>query len=337
MSDHPKKLLVGLILGAGVILLLLAGLYYGVEDNPFRKPHLSFTIQFDDVSGVREQSRVTFLGIPAGYVRHLDYLPGENPSAVKVNVVITRKLQIPASVEAFLEPSLLGDASIALRPIKEEADHPISHQLLANGNEIRGHRSTKLEAVMPGFDDAMTRLERYGATAEQRLASVGEAVDNAVGTLNGVFLEKGSDGNTQIEKLVGSLQEVINGPEGKKDESVRGQLETIVHNLTVSSDNIRKLADVNSKQQGSVGRVLLSFEDTAKQLSQDAENARKVLTGLGHSSAAVTQASEQVKVLATKATEAVEQFHSRPLHYLTTTRPAPGQTPAAKTAPRKNE
>jgi ABC-type transporter Mla subunit MlaD len=335
MSNHPKKPIIWLLVGLGVILLLLAGLYYGVEDNPFRKPYLTFTIEFDDVSGVREQSRVTFLGIPAGYVRHLDYLPGENPSAVKVNVVITRKLQIPASIEAFLEPTLLGDASIALRPSKpEEPDHLPPHRLLANGDKILGHRSTKLEAVMPGFDDAMTKLERYGAAAEQRLASVGEAVDAAVITLNGVFLEKGADGSTQIEKLIVSLQEVINGPEGKKDESVRGQLETIVHNLIVSSENVRKLSDMSSKQQGSIGSVLLSFEDTAKQLSRDAEDARKVLNGLGRSSAAVTQAGDQVKVLATKATEAVAQFNSRPLHYLTTTRPLP--TPKAATKA-KNE
>jgi ABC-type transporter Mla subunit MlaD len=330
MSRHPKKPIIWLLVGLGVILLLLAGLYYGVEDNPFRKPYLTFTIEFDDVSGVREQSKVTFLGIPAGYVRHLDYLPGENPSAVKVNVVITRKLKIPASIEAFLEPTLLGDASIALRPSKtEEPDHPPPQRLLANGDKILGHRSTKLEAVMPGFDDAMAKLERYGAAAEQRLATVGEAVDAAVITLNGVFLEKGPDGSTQIEKLIGSLQEIINGPEGKKDESVRGRLETIVHNLTVSSENVRKLSDMNSKQPGSIGRVLVSFEDTAKQLGQDAEDARKVLSGLGHSSAAVTQASDQVKVLATKATEAVDQFNSRPLHYLTTTRPLP--TPKAAT------
>jgi hypothetical protein len=40
----------------------------------------------------------------------------------------------------------------------------------------------------------------------------------------------------------------------------------------------------------------------------------------------VTQASDQVKNLALVTTQAVEQFHSRPFHYLTTTRstPAPG-------------
>ena len=44
---------------------------------------------------------------------------------------------------------------------------------------------------------------------------------------------------------------------------------------------------------------------------------------MGHTSEAVTQASDQVKNLALVTTQAVEQFHSRPFHYLTTTRATP--------------
>src|SRR5262249_40173892 len=116
MSDSdPKKNRIGLIVGVVVILLLFAGLFFGVEDNPFRKPFRTFSIRFDDVSGVHERSRVTFLGIPVGYVKRLDYAPGSGESAVKVEVVINRKLNIPSGVKAYLEPTLLGDASIALR------------------------------------------------------------------------------------------------------------------------------------------------------------------------------------------------------------------------------
>src|ERR1700730_10336456 len=116
MSDgEPKKQKVWLIVGVVLTLLLLAGLFFGVEENPFRKPSLSFTIRFDDVSGIHERSKVTFLGIPAGYVKQLDYAPGNRQTAVKVEVVIDRNLYIPAAVRAYLEPTLLGDASIALR------------------------------------------------------------------------------------------------------------------------------------------------------------------------------------------------------------------------------
>ncbi|MBV8587907.1 MAG: MCE family protein, partial [Verrucomicrobia bacterium] len=63
---------------AGVIIFgaLLAGFYFGVEDNPFRQSPLHFTIVLDDAEGIHSHSKVTFLGIPAGYVKSLDYAGG---------------------------------------------------------------------------------------------------------------------------------------------------------------------------------------------------------------------------------------------------------------------
>jgi ABC-type transporter Mla subunit MlaD len=329
MNSGDLKKTLGLVLGVAVVLLLFAGLFFSVEDNPFRKPFLTFSIRFDDVAGIRERSKVYFLGIPAGYVKSLDYAPGSRESQVKVDVVITRKLNIPSSVRAYLVPTLLGDASIALRlPGKDEekgTGSDAQDQPLVEGAEILGIHSTKLEAVMPGFDEGLAKIENLGALAEQRLNSIGEVVDRGVGALNGLFMEKGPQGLTKIDRLIDSLQDIINGPEGQKDQSLRSQLETIVHNLRVSSESIRTLADVQGKQQGSVGEVLRVFEETAKRLGDDAEIAQKLIGKMGHTSEAVTQASEQVKNLATVATEAIAEFHSRPFHYLTTTRPPPFQ------------
>jgi ABC-type transporter Mla subunit MlaD len=329
MSDgDPKKHRVGLLVGVAITLLLLAGLFFGVEENPFRKPSLSFTIRFDDVSGIHERSKVTFLGIPAGYVKQLDYAPGNRQTAVKVEVVIDRNLYIPAAVRAYLEPTLLGDASIALRvppPAAGDASATEVGPKLADGTEIVGLRATKLEAVLPGIDETMAKVESYGVAAGQRLLSIGEVIDRGVGALNSLFLEKGIDGQTKIDQLITSLQGIINGPEGEKDQSIRGQLETIVANLKASSESILKLSDLQGKEQGSIGEVLRVFEETAKRLSEDAEIAQKLIGKMGHTSDAVTQASEQVKYLAQITTQAVEQFHSRPFHYLTTTRSASAQ------------
>jgi ABC-type transporter Mla subunit MlaD len=322
-----KKSKFGLLLGAGIVLLLFGGLFFGVQENPFRKPFLAFSIRFDDVAGIREHSKVYFLGIPAGYVKSMEYAPGSRETQVKVNVVITRQLNIPSNVRAYLTPTLLGDASIALRLAenteKEGTETETPDKLLADGSQIVGIHSTKLEAVMPGFDESLAKVEKLGALTEQRLASIGEVVDRGVGALNSLFTEKSSQGLTKIDQLISSLQEIMNGPEGQKDRSLRSQLETIVDNLRVSSESIRTLVDVQGKQQGSVGEVLRVFEETARRLSDDAEFAQKLIGKMGHTSEAVTQASAQVKNLASVAAEAVAEFHSRPFHYLTTTRTPP--------------
>ncbi len=344
-EGDPKKHRVWLAIGIAAVLLLLAGLFFGVEENPFRRPFLAFTVRFDDVSGIHERSKVTFLGIPTGYVKRLDYVPGNRQTAVKVEVVIDRQLFIPATVRAYLEPTLLGDASIALRvPSSPAGDSSGSGSdngpvpKLADGAEIIGSRATKLEAVLPGFDDAMAKVEALGGAAGQRLSSIGEVVDRGVGALNNLFLEKGTDGRTKIDQLIASLQLIINGPEGQEDQSIRGQLEAIVGNLRTSSDSIRKLSDLQGKEQGGIGEVLRVFEETAKRLSEDAETAQKLIGKMSHTSEAVTLASEQVRSLALVTTQAVEQFHSRPFHYLTTTRtaaPAVTPGPAAGAHPKR--
>jgi ABC-type transporter Mla subunit MlaD len=338
MTDHaPKWNRVGLIIGIAVVLLLFAGLYFGVQDNPFRKPALTFSIRFDDVTGIRERSKVLFLGIPIGYVTNLDYAPESDNSSVKVSVVVTRRLEIPATVEATLQPTLLGDASIALRlPVTAEGMERSSAEqgvaALADGAEIRGQRATRLEAVMPGFDEAAAKLAAFGAAAEQRLSTLGEALDRGITTLTGLFMEKDAAGSTQVERLIGSLQEIVNGPEGRADESLRVQLQTIIGNLKASSESVKRLANVQGDEAGSIGRVLTQFEEVATKLSRDADSARVLMSKMSRSSEAVTRASDQVNVLATKATDAVQQFHSRPYHYLTTTRP-PAKKPTPESKP----
>ena len=60
-EDDPTKKRVWLIVGIVIILLLAGGLFLGVEQNPFLKPFLTFTVRFDDVSGIHQRSKVTFL------------------------------------------------------------------------------------------------------------------------------------------------------------------------------------------------------------------------------------------------------------------------------------
>jgi ABC-type transporter Mla subunit MlaD len=318
----------GLLLALTAVLV--AALFYGVAHNPFRRSYLSFSIRFDDVSGIHERSKVNFLGIPVGYVKQLNYCSGESELAVDVEVVITRKLNIPANVRAYLEPTLLGESTISLRPIEQEslakedsrevAQNSPNAGLLVNGTQISGRRSTRLEAVLPGFDQAMTDAIRFGAAAKEDLSDTGKIVDKAVTTLSSIFLQVGPNGRTDVESLIVSLNDVINGPAGQHDQSVCAQLKTIVRNLQISSESIKQLVDLPANGNQSLGRVLQRFEEAATNLSRDAEAGELLIRKIGHASDNVVRASQQISALGIKATVAVDEFHSRPFHYLTTTR-----------------
>ena len=298
----------GPILGIVISVLLAVGLFFGVAKHP----HLTFSIRFDDVTGLHERSKVTFLGIPAGYVKSLDYSPETSELAVDVEVAITRKLKIPANVKAYLEPTLLGESTIALRlPAQDQITEQDSNEsptnsgnaaLLKNGAQIAGRRSTRLEAVMPGFDDAMTDVIKFGVSAQENISNFGYVIDKAVTSLSSIFLDKGPNGRTEVEALIASLREIIDGPEGQKDRSLRSQLQAIVSNLEISSESIKKLADLESDERRSLGRVLQLFEDAGKKLKQDAETGQIAIAKIGRASDAVIRAAEQIRTLGAKAT-----------------------------------
>jgi ABC-type transporter Mla subunit MlaD len=312
---------------AGVIVFgaLLAGFYFGVEDNPFRQSPLHFTIVLDDAEGIHSHSKVTFLGIPAGYVKSLDYAGGNRASAVHVQVVITQPLKIPANLTASLSPTLLGDSSIALRLPDQESD--TEPRLLKNGAIVEGHRATKLEAVLPGFDAAM-------ATAKEDLMGLSLVGGRTLAALQQIFIDKGPDGLTPVDRLVAAMEDLAGTGKNGKGESLRTQIQTIIDNLETSSESLKKMADVESHQQGTMGEILFQFRTTALLLDQDARNAEKILNRIGSASDAVNRAGEQLGLLARKTTEVVDQFNRRPLHYLMTTRDsAPSPTVAPRNTP----
>jgi molybdopterin converting factor small subunit len=176
----------------------------------------------------------------------------------------------------------------------------------------------------------VANLQNFAGSTEKRLDEVGQVVDQAVGTMRAIFLEKEPNGRTEVENLRATLQEIIGGPEGNKDASIKAQLETIVANLTASSANIQKLSDLQGREQGSIGQVIQTFQEAAKKLTEDAEIAQKLFGKIGHTSDSIGQAGHQISALAAKASGAVDQFNSRPFHYLTTTRPLPERAHSSK-------
>src|SRR5260370_42632046 len=102
-----------------------------------------------------------------------------------------------------------------------------------------------------------------------------------------MFLVKGANGRTEIEELIATLQEITNGPEGKENESIGAQLEAIINNFKTSSESMKRLANVQGREQGSNGQMLQLFEDATKKITQDAPPAQKLINKMGRASAAV--------------------------------------------------
>ena len=54
-------------------LVLLGALFFSVAGNPFEKPHLTFSVDFEDLTGIQRNSAVLFAGDEVGYVDEVAY------------------------------------------------------------------------------------------------------------------------------------------------------------------------------------------------------------------------------------------------------------------------
>jgi len=309
------------LLFLNIVTLLLIGLFLFVGNNPFR-PRLRLTIHFDKSAGIHTHSAVEFLGIHVGEVETVSYERDarypEKP--VVVHVAITRlDIKIPDTVQASITPTLLGESLVELG-FASGHNASESYTPLTDGKEISGTAASRLEAVIPGFDNTWDQVK--------------DAASKTIDTINAITTVRDQNGKTQLEELVQSLNSLaasLNQPGGN---SLASQLGTTIANLKEATDNIRSLVDLQSRRDGTVGEALLEFQKTVEQLEKDAVVTDSVLNKIALASDSVTRAGDRLDILIKetrkelgktdpildRVRQIVDEFYSRPSHFLLTTR-----------------
>ncbi|MEM7696825.1 MAG: MlaD family protein [Verrucomicrobiota bacterium] len=139
-------------------LVLLGALLFSMMGNPFTKPYLSFSIDFEDLTGIQRTSAVHYGGVEVGSVSLIEHLPVDerltDERVVRAHVVITDEVALPANLAATIgSSSLLGEKHLALRRLDDEAG------LLADGAELIGSNSSSiLESTVPGAGEIVANI-----------------------------------------------------------------------------------------------------------------------------------------------------------------------------------
>ncbi len=181
-------LLVLLVVGAAGVLLY--ALYHAVGGG--RGDSTCFEAALDDVSGIKERSSVLFKGMPVGSVGVMKYDPATDKILVRIDIKKPR--DIPANIKPYVESSLMGQSSIALRT-ETTATAPqlladVVKQYQAKSPEtlyrLDGVRLSRADSLMPGFD----------MRAQQAMAAASDAMKAA------------SDAMVEMKVLVGDWREL---------------------------------------------------------------------------------------------------------------------------------
>ena len=249
-------LLVLLVVGAAGLLVysLLHALGGG------RGESLCFDAAFDDVSGIKPRSSVLFKGMPVGTVGVMRYDPATDKILVRIDIKAAK--DIPANIKPYVESSLMGQSSIALRTEQTPGSTGLLAAVVdsfqaAHKSElyrVDGVRLSRADSLMPGLDvraqkamiaasDAMVELKELAALSKNSVATLNKE-------MNGIVL-------TPLKESMEELRNFIKGPEGQSDKGLAAELQGVLDELERHSKALDEIFN-GDKEHNTAGLIQLT-------------------------------------------------------------------------------
>ncbi|MCB1277130.1 MlaD family protein [Prosthecobacter sp.] len=233
-------------------LMLLGALLFAISGDPWRKPHLRFSVDFADVTGIHRNTAVLYAGDKIGVVERIEHLaPADrlvSSSTVRVHIEVFEKAPVPANVKVLISAeSILGEKHIALVRKDDESG------LLVDGAKLSSTSlGSMLEMMIPGGDaifadiksitsdlrkitdplgkgDASKKINESLANIEaftQELKTTFAGDDKTPG-----FGQKINAVADKLDETATGIQELVKGPKGAAEKGLAPRADAILANL----------------------------------------------------------------------------------------------------------
>jgi len=241
--------------------MLLGALVFAVSGDPWRKPHLHFSVDFTDITGMHRNTDVLFAGDKIGTVTRIEHLvPADRliqSNTVRVHVEVFEPTPIPAKVKVMISAaSMLGEKHIALIRLDDEEG------LLADGAKLTSSSlGSLLEMMLPGGDaifanirDITTDLKKITGPLGQGDATqqITDSLANIEAFTQELKTTFAGDGKTpgfgqkinavadKLEDTAIGIQELVKGPKGAADKGLANRADAIFANLESFSKELNQ-------------------------------------------------------------------------------------------------
>lgn len=276
-------------------LVLLGALLFAISGDPWRKPHLRFSVDFEDVTGIRRNTDVLYAGDKIGIVDRIEHLAPAgrlvSSRTVRVHMEIFEKAPIPANVKVIISAeSLLGEKHIALVRMDDLGGALVDGVRLTSASN-----GSLLEMMLPGGDAIFANIKAITEDLKKITDPLGkgDAATKITGSLANIetFTQElkttfAGDGKTpgfgqklnsvadKLEETVNGIQELVKGPQGAADKGLAQRADAILANLEGFSKELNQtIAGTPGGNPGLKARV----EDITSEL-------HKLLAGGEHAS-----------------------------------------------------
>ncbi len=270
-------------------LMLLGALMFAISGDPWRKPHLRFSVDFADVTGIHRNTTVLFAGDKIGVVDRIEHLaPADRilqSNTVRVHIEVFEPAPIPASLKVIISAeSVLGEKHIALIRLDDEAG------LLADGARLTSTSlGSLLEMMLPGGDAIFANIRDITADLKKITDPLGkgDASKQITDTLANIeaFTQElkttfTGDGKTpgfgqkinavadKLEDTATGIQELVKGPKGAADKGLAKRADSILANLEIFSKELNQtIAGTPDGKPGLKSRIEEITNDLHKMLA----------------------------------------------------------------------
>ena len=240
-------------------ITLLGALIFSISGNPFWKPYLQFTVDFDDLTGIKETSAVLYAGNKVGIVDRVEHLAPDHrlteDGIIRAYIAITKEIPLPANLDVLIgSESMLGEKHVALKRRDDDGG------LLADGAQMSAVAAGSMfESFLPGSGAIVNNLRAITGDLKKFTAGLGEGTARKdIGTtlanireftdnLN-ILLTGGDDAEGLHNKLVdlvdslreatGGINEFISGPEGAPEDGLGERGKVILANIEEFSESL---------------------------------------------------------------------------------------------------
>ena len=242
-------------------LILLGALIFAISGDPWRKPHLHFSVDFADITGIHRNTSVLLAGDHVGVVSRIEHLASADrifqTNTVRVHIEIFEPVPVPARLKIIISAeSMLGEKHIALVRLDDEEG------LLADGAHLTSTSlGSLLEMMLPGggaifanIRDITTDLKKItGPLGEgdaskkitESLANIEAFTQQLKFTLSGDgktpgFGQKISSVADKLEETATGIQELVKGPKGSSEKGLSNRADAILANLESFSKELNQ-------------------------------------------------------------------------------------------------
>ncbi|MEM9282453.1 MAG: MlaD family protein [Verrucomicrobiota bacterium] len=155
-------------------LVLLGALFFSVSGNPFKEPHLRFSVDFEDLTGIQRTSAVLYAGDEVGYVDQVEHLSVDDrltdEGVIRAHLVIEKEVSLPMNMNAMIgSASLLGEKHIALQRRDDEGG-----VLVAGAKLSAGKAGTLLDTLVPGANSIVANIQSITEELKDLTEGLGE-------------------------------------------------------------------------------------------------------------------------------------------------------------------